>query len=104
MNAYPKDKMGHVFDIVLGTATSVIAIVASLVIWLILFDSSGIEPGGATGHVASRLWPVFFILVTASPLAWWFHRTMTRRLVIFACTALCTLGSMGFYWFVLGCP
>jgi len=89
-------------DVALGIATSVAAVVASLVAWLFLFDSSGIEPGGATEHCATRLWPVFLILVACSPVAWWFHRTMIRRCIVFACVVLCTFTSVGFYWFVLG--
>jgi hypothetical protein len=104
MDASPTSHVGRLFDMVFGLATAVVAVLASLLLWIILFDHSGIEPGGATEHSASRLWPAFVLLIASSPVAWWYQRTAIRRLVVFGCVVLCTLASVAFYWFVLGCP
>src|SRR5882757_5035679 len=102
MSASSTSRTGHLLNVGLGLAASLIAVVISLVVWLFAFDSSGIEPGGATGHAVSRLWPIFFMFVAASSAAWCFHRTAVRRLAISLVVALCTFATMGLYWRTLG--
>src|SRR5437764_435911 len=61
MSALSINRAGHLLNVGLGLSASLIAVAISLVVWLFAFDSSGIEPGGATGHAVSRLWPIFFM-------------------------------------------
>jgi hypothetical protein len=99
----PSITLSHRFlDIAFGVGTSLIAIVAGLVMWIILFDHDGIEPGGGTLDCARRMWPFLLLLVAGGPVAWWYHRTVPRRLVVFAFGVLGTITIIAFRWFVLG--
>ena len=93
---------GRFSDAFFGIVSGTLAVLLSLLVWIFLFDRTGIEPGAATEHSAARLWPVLFVLVLGSGAGWWFQRTTIRRLIVFGGVIVCTFASLAFHWVVLG--
>jgi hypothetical protein len=91
--------MGRLCDVIFGIGASVFAIIAGILVWGVLF-------GRADGErffinvvlTAAFLWPILLIVIIAGPIAWWYQRTVRRRLFVFGVQVLGTIGAIGLPW------
>jgi len=90
--------VGRLSDVIFGIATSFAAIMVGIIVWGILFDSTGGEPFSSTVFGALFMWPILLILIIGGPIAWWQHRTMRKRMIIFGAQVLGTHAAIGLSW------
>ena len=94
----PVGALRRLCDVIFGIGTSFLAILVGIFVWGMLFDRTGGEPFSSTTFGAISMWPILLIIIIGGPSAWWLHRTIRRRLIIFGIQVLGTHAAIGLSW------
>lgn len=92
--------IGRFCDVIFGIVASFFAILAGILVWGVLFDSTGGEPFSSTVFGAIFMWPILLIVIVSGPIAWWHYRIARSRLIIFGAQMLGTHAAIGLSWFM----
>lgn len=84
--------MRDAFDIFLGIIASFITVMASFLIWGIVFDSTGGEPFFNTAFSAIGAFPIVILLVAIGTGGWLCSSTVAGRAKSLAAVAVIMLG------------
>jgi hypothetical protein len=90
--------MRRTVDVVLGEVTAIGALLLGLIIWGLLFDRTGVDRFSSTVFGFILMWPAVLAILIAGPFLWWRHRTLRRRVIIFAALVLATHAAIGISW------